>query len=121
MVVLLFSFIRKTRQFIGVNVLVPDSHQLIQSVFLSAPVLHQGKTGKALTESITQCLAEAGIKGHQVSSAAFDGAYFNCHVDQYLREELKLDEESLPCVWDWMHSAGLSGVGHKMKQYFLLE
>ena len=114
---LLFSFIRKTRQFIGVNVLVPDSHQLIQSVFLSAPVLHQGKTGKALTESITQCLAEAGIKGHQVSSAAFDGAYFNCHVDQYLREELKLDEESLPCVWDWMHSAGLSGVGHKMKQY----
>ena len=118
---LLFSFIRKTRQFIGVNVLVPDSHQLIQSVFLSAPVLHQGKTGKELTESITQCLAETGIKGHQISSAAFDGAYFNCHVDQYLREELELDEESLPCVWDWMHSAGLSGVGHKMKQYFLLE
>ena len=101
--------------------LVPGSSQLIQSIFLSAPVLHQGKTGKALTESVTQCLEEAGIKGVQISSAAMDGAYFNCHVDQYLREELEMEEEALPCVWDLMHSAGLSGVGHKIKQYFLRE
>ena len=54
-------------------------------------------------------LAENGIDGQQIASAAFDGAYFSCHVPDLLREELQLEDEALPCVWDWMHSAGLSG------------
>ena len=63
-----------------------------------------------LTNVLFDCsLEQHGIQSEQISSCVFDGAYLKCHVDNYLREELGLDTESLPVLWDWMHQCGLSG------------
>ena len=45
---------RITRQFMGINLFVPDSEDLIQSVFLAADHLKEGKTGVLLTKSILE-------------------------------------------------------------------
>ena len=46
------TFKDRCRQFMGFNVMVPDSADLIQSVFLAADLLLEGKTGALLTQSI---------------------------------------------------------------------
>ena len=47
------------------------------------------------------------ITNDQISSFAWDGAYFHCHVDQLLRNDMGRTVESLPCSHDWMHVCGL--------------
>ena len=43
---------KRSRQFMGINICVPDSLDLIQSIFLGADLLTEGKTGVLLTQSI---------------------------------------------------------------------
>ena len=46
------TFKKRSRQFLGFNVLVYDGDELIQSIFLAADLLTEGKTGDLLTQSI---------------------------------------------------------------------
>lgn len=48
------TFKKRSRQFAGFTVPVPDSKELIQSIFLAADLLTDGKTGVLLTESILE-------------------------------------------------------------------
>lgn len=89
--------------------IVPGSPGLFQVLYLGSDILSEGKKGTDLTDSLMACLRDNSISNVQVSSAVFDGAYFNVGVHKLLRDALGLSESQLPIVWDWMHHAALSG------------
>ena len=93
---------------IGCNVVVPDSDGLIQTIFLGADILKDGKSGSALTKSICDCLVNHGIKPSQLPSFVFDGAYIKSHVDEELRKEFDHNADQVPVWWVWLHVCGLS-------------
>ena len=116
------TYERRSRQFHGVNVIVPGSENLIVSISIGQDLLKSGKTGALLTESIIKTLVDNLIKSDQLSSLVWDGAYFSVHVDDLLRVYLGRSQESLPAHWDWMHKCGLvdshlTGEKAKLKEF----
>ena len=101
------TFKRRCRQFHGVNVVVPDSQMLIESISLGQDVLTEGKTGELQVKSINEQLVKHQINLEQLSSGLFDGAYFHVGVHQLLRNYHNRSEKSLHFVWDPMHKLGL--------------
>ena len=101
------TFKRRCRQFHGVNVVVPDSQMLIESISLGQDVLTEGKSGDLLVKSINEQLMKHQISSEQISSGVFDGAYFHVGVHKLLRTYHNRSENSLHFVWDPMHKLGL--------------
>ena len=116
------TYERRSRQFHGVNVIVPSSENLIVSISIGQDLLKTGKTGPLLTQSINKTLSDNKIKSDQLSSMVWDGAYFGVHVDDLMRDYHGRSPESLPAHWDWMHKCGLvdshlTGEKAKLKEF----
>ena len=114
------TFERRSRQFHGVNTIVPDSPNLIVSISIGQDLLQSGKTGALLTEGINNILIENKINSEQLSSMVWDGAYFAVHVDDIFRDLHNRTSTSLPAWWDWMHKCGLVDshlTGEKAKEF----
>ena len=114
------TFERRSRQFHGVNTIVPDAPNLIVSISIGQDLLPSGKTGALLTESINNTLLENKIESNQLSSLVFDGAVLLSHVDDLLRDYHNRSSASLPAWWDWMHRTGLVDshlTGEKAKEF----
>ena len=90
------TFERRSRQFHGVNTIVPDAPNLIVSISIGQDLLPSGKTGALLTESINNTLLENKIESNQLSSLVFDGAVLLSHVDDLLRDYHNRSSASLP-------------------------
>ena len=95
----------RTRQIVMVMIIVPDSDELIQVIYLGHPIvkLH---TGPDIAKSVTNITDEWIIK-EQVVGASFDGQYHNLNVPNSLNEHFNLQKNDILYVWDPLHRAGL--------------
>ena len=97
--------VHRSRQFTTVEACIPDSPNLINSVFLGHPVVKQ-HAGVDVTASIENELKEFKIKPSQVEGASFDGAYFHQSVPDYLKASMGLSEQFL-ATHDPLHKTGI--------------
>ena len=92
--------------FLGVNCVVPDSNSIINTISIGQDIM-DGKTGVKIANALIGSLEQFGIIGDQLSSSAFDGAYFTTNVPDYLQKHYGKSEDEFPAHWDWMHKLGL--------------
>ena len=97
--------IHRTRQFTTAKTCVPDSPNLINSVFLGHPIVKH-HSGVDVTASIEVELNEFGIKASQLEGASFDGAYFHQSVPKHLKEAMKISDQFV-ATHDPLHKTGI--------------
>ena len=98
------TYKHRTRQFVGLTSIIPDSDDLLQYMFLGLPVvkLH---TGKGVGQSIIS-VEEFEISAEQFQGGSFDGQYFHLSVlNTHFGIEGK--DASVHHDHDPMHKAGL--------------
>ena len=97
--------VHRSRQFTTVKTCVPDSPNLINSVFLGHPVVKH-HAGVDVTASIEEELKEFGIKSSQLEGASFDGAYFHQSVPEHLKASMDISEQFV-ATHDPLHITGI--------------
>ena len=93
-----------TRQFTTVKACVPNSPNLINSIYLGEPVVNE-HDGKGVTKSIIEEISKYKIKADQLEGASFDGAYFHQSVPKHMTDNLDLHEEFF-ATHDPLHKSG---------------
>ena len=95
----------RSHQFTTAKSCVPDSTNLINSIFLGEPVVKK-HDGMGVTASIAEEVNKYAIKPEQIEGASFDGAYFHQSVPEYMKQSLKLSDEFI-ATHDPLHRAGI--------------
>ena len=77
------TYQHRTRQFVGLTSIIPDSDNLLQYMFLGLPVvkLH---TGEGVGQGIISVLEEFEISAEKFQGGSFDGQYFHLSVPDVL-------------------------------------
>ena len=97
--------VHRSRQFTTAKCCVPNSPNLINSIFLGEPVVKH-HDGPGVTESIKHETDKFAIKPEQIEGASFDGAYFHQSVPTHLKNSLNLSE-SFIATHDPLHKTGI--------------
>ena len=97
--------IHRSRQFTTVKFCVPNSPNLINSIYLGEPVVNE-HDGKGVTKSIIEEISKYEIKADQLEGASFDGAYFHQSVPKHMTDVLDLHEEFF-ATHDPLHKSGI--------------
>ena len=97
--------IHRTRQFTTAKTCVPNSPNLINSVFLGHPIVKH-HSGVDVTASIEVELNEFGIKASQLEGASFDVDYFHKSVPKHLKEAMKISDQFV-ATHDPLHKTGI--------------
>ena len=95
----------RTRQIILFLIVVPDSENLIQTIYIAHPVVKR-HTGPEIAKSITD-VTDEWITADQFVCGAFDGQYINLGVPASLNEHYELVEGDAYYTWDPLHLAGI--------------
>ena len=102
------TYKHRTRQFVGLTSIIPDSDDLLQYMFLGLPVvkLH---TGEGVGQSIISVLEEFEISAEQFQGGSFGGQYFHLSVPDVLNTHFGTEEKDASVHYDHdpMHKAGL--------------
>ena len=102
------TYKHRTRQFVGLTSIIPDSDDLLQYMFLGLPVvkLH---TGEGVGQSIISVLEEFEISAEQFQGGSFDGQYFHLSVSDVLNTHFGTEGKDASVHYDHdpMHKAGL--------------
>ena len=96
----------RTRQFITVVTVVPDSDEVLQVIYIGQPVV-ENHDGNGIAASIKSGLDLFKIHPTQIEGASFDGQYFHLSVPQHLASQYGLNASTFISTWDPMHRAGL--------------
>ena len=97
--------VHRSRQFTTIKTCVPDSPNLISSIFLGEPVVKK-HDGIGVTDSIVEEVEKFGIKPEQIEGASFDGAYFHQSVPDHMKTKLNLPDQFI-ATHDPLHRAGI--------------
>ena len=97
--------VHRSRQFTTAKCCLPNSPNLINSIFLGEPVVKH-HDGPGVTESIKHETDKFAIKPEQIEGASFDGAYFHQSVPTHLKNSLNLSE-SFIATHDPLHKTGI--------------
>ena len=97
--------VHRSRQFTTIKTCVPDSPNLISSIFLGEPVVKK-HDGIGVTDSIVEEVDKFGIKPEQIEGASFDGAYFHQSVPDQMKTKLNLPDQFI-ATHDPLRRAGI--------------
>ena len=97
--------VHRSHQFTTAKSCIPNSPNLINSIFLGEPVVKH-HDGAGVTESIKLEIDKFAMKPEQIEGASFDGAYFHQSVPKYLKDSLNLSERFI-ATHDPLHRAGI--------------
>ena len=109
------TYCHRTRQFVGVTTVIPDAEELIQCIFLGAPIVRidpddiniNPHTGNGIANNIWKITDSFGITSENYIGSSFDGQYHHLKVPQHLSSLFGFDETKKQSDWDPMHKAGL--------------
>ena len=108
------------RQFVGGITVIPDAEEVIQCIFLGAPIVKtefdnenedentvNPHSGIGVANNIWNITQTFGIKDENYIGCAFDGQYFHQSVPHHLNQLFGFDDTVKPADWDPMYKAGL--------------
>ena len=98
--------VHRSRQFTTVKACIPDSPNLINSIFLGQPVVKE-HDGRGVTDAIKEITEKFGIKSTQLEGASFDGAYFHQSVPNHMKNTNKLTQHFI-ATHDPLHKTGIA-------------
>ena len=114
------TYCHRTRQFIGCITVIPEAEDVIQCIFLGAPIVRiddheineddveiNPHTGIGIANNIWKTTSNFGIVSENYIGCAFDGQYHHLNVPHHLNELFGFDDNKKPADWDPMHRAGL--------------
>ena len=84
---------------------MPDSPNLINSIFIGHPVVKH-HAGVDVTASIKDELEKIEIKSSQIEGGSFDGAYFHQSVPDHMKATMDISEHFV-ATHDPLHKAGI--------------
>ena len=97
--------VHRSRQFRTAKACVPNSPNLISSIFLGQPVAKEHH-GIGVTSMLEKEIVKFGIKPSQVEGASFDGAYFHQSVPKHLKDLINLPDQFI-ATHDPLHRTGI--------------
>ena len=96
--------VHRTRQFLSVITVIPDSDCLLGCIYVGQPVV-KAHDGHGVTVSINEGLQRFGIVCAQIEGGSFDGQYFHLSVDKELAKLYTLPG-TFYCTTDPLHRCG---------------
>ena len=95
----------RTRQIIALTTFFPDAEELIQTLYISHPVVKH-HTGEDIAEHLYSNLIQF-LSADQYQGGSYDGAYFHQSVPKYLGEKYGVEDEHIQNDHDWLHKCGI--------------
>lgn len=96
----------RTKQFVGVAMVVPDAENLVQVALLGHPIV-KGHHGVDIVDNIKHTLDSRHIVGEQLEGGSTDGQYFHLGVPEAFEKLYGIADGSLHWSWDALHRTGL--------------
>ena len=95
----------RTRQIIALTTFFPDAEELIQTLYISHPLVKH-HTGEDIAEHLYSNLIQF-LSADQYQGGSYDGAYFHQSVPKYLGEKFGVEDEHIQNDHDWLHKCGI--------------
>ena len=95
----------RTRQIIALTTFFPDAEELIQTLYISHPLVKHHK-GEDIAEHLYENLVNL-LSSDQYQGGSYDGAYFHQSVPKYLGEKFDVKDEDVQNDHDWLHKCGI--------------
>lgn len=96
----------RTKQFVGVAMVVPDAEDLVQVALLGHPIV-KGHHGVDIADNIKETLDTRHIVGEQLEGGSTDGQYFHLGVPSAFEKLYGIADGDLNWSWDALHRSGL--------------
>lgn len=96
--------VHRTRQFMSVITVIPDSDSLLGCIYMGQPVV-KAHDGHNVAVSIADGLKRFDIASDQIEGGSFDGQYFHLSVNSELKELFNLPD-TFVCTTDPLHRCG---------------
>ena len=97
--------VHRSRQFTTAKTCIPNSPNLISSIYLGQPVVKE-HDGPGVTKHIVEEIDKFKIKSAQIEGCSFDGAYFHQSVPTHLKKDKNLPNQFLS-THDPLHKSGI--------------
>ena len=98
----------RTRQLVLITLIVPDSPNLIQAVYLGHPVVDD-HSGPGVAQNLIGVVEKSGIIAEQIEGQSYDGQYFDLSVHAQVQNHFGLHPSDTQDDWDAMHKCRLVG------------
>lgn len=95
----------RTRQIIALTTFFPDAEELIQTLYVSHPLVKKHK-GEDIADHLYDNLVQF-LSSEQYQGGSYDGAYFHQSVPKYLGEKFGVNDEDVQNDHDWLHKCGI--------------
>ena len=92
----------RTRQVVLITLIVPDSPNLIQAVYLGHPVVDD-HSGPGVAQNLIGVVEKSGIIAEQIEGQSYDGQYFHLSVHTQVQNHFGLHPSDTQDDWDAMH------------------
>ena len=95
----------RTRQIIALTTFFPDAEELIQTLYVSHPLVKKHK-GEDIADHLYDHLVQF-LSSEQYQGGSYDGAYFHQSVPKYLGDKFGVNDEDVQNDHDWLHKCGI--------------